>query len=105
MISQFGNKLKNDIETNMNDNIVITAVFSFISTIVGYVVGSRKTNAETDRLVLDNMKGVIEVYTQTIDDLKNEVQELKAEIKTYKVCIDKLEKELNNFKKQMQQDV
>jgi len=87
------------------DNIVITAIFSFVSTLIGYFVGSRKNNAETDRIVLENMKGVIEVYTQTIDDLKREVSEMKAEIKEYKSCINKLEDELHQFKKQMKQSV
>jgi predicted RNase H-like nuclease (RuvC/YqgF family) len=87
------------------DNIVITAIFSFVSTLIGYFVGSRKNNAETDRIVLENMKGVIEVYTQTIDDLKHEVSEMKAEIKEYKSCINKLEDELHQFKKQMKQSV
>ena len=83
------------------DNIVITAIFTFISSLVGFFVGSRKNNAETDRIVLENMKGVIEVYTQTIEDLKHEVQELKEDIKEYKSCINKLEDELHQFKKQM----
>ena len=75
------------------DNIVITAIFTFISSLVGFFVGSRKNNAETDRIVLENMKGVIEVYTQTIEDLKHEVQELKEDIKEYQSCINKLEDE------------
>jgi len=87
------------------DNIVITALFSFVSTLVGYFVGSRKSNAETDRIVLENMKGVIEVYTQTIEDLKEEVSELKREIKEYKSCINKMEDELKQFKKQINQSV
>ena len=85
------------------DDILITTIFSFISTLIGYFVGSRKKNAETDSIVLENMKGVIEVYTQTIEDLKHEVSEMKAEIKEYKSCINKLEDELNQFKKQMKQ--
>jgi len=83
------------------DNIIITAIFSFIATIVGFIFGSRKNQAETDKIVLENVKGILDVYTKTIEDLKEEVSELKKEIKEYKSCIDKMEKELNTFKKQM----
>jgi len=83
------------------DNVIITAIFSFIATIVGFIFGSRKNQAETDKIVLDNVKGILDVYTRTIEDLKDEVSELKKEIKEYKACIDKMEKELNTFKKQM----
>jgi len=83
------------------DNIIITAIFSFIATIVGFIFGSRKNQAETDKIVLENVKGILDVYTKTIEDLKDEVSELKKEIKEYKSCIDKMEKELNTFKKQM----
>lgn len=85
------------------DNIIITAVFSFVSTIVGFIVGNRRKNVETDKLVLENVRGVIEVYTQTIEDLKEEVQSLKLEIKEYRACIDKLEDELHTFKRKVEQ--
>jgi predicted RNase H-like nuclease (RuvC/YqgF family) len=87
------------------EDILITTTFSFISTIVGYLVGSRRKNAETDTIILNNMKGVIEVYSQTIEDLKEEVLEMKKDIKEYKNCINKLEDELHQFKKQMKQSL
>lgn len=83
------------------DTILTAAFFSFISTIVGYFVGLRKNKAETSNLEIKNIKEVIEIYSQTIQDLKTEVGELKEEIKEYKACIIKLEGELHQFKSDM----
>jgi predicted RNase H-like nuclease (RuvC/YqgF family) len=83
------------------DTILTTALFSFISTIIGYFLGSRKNNAEASNIEIKNIKEVIMIYTQTIQDLKTEVEELKDDIKEYKNCINKLEKELNEFKSDM----
>jgi peptidoglycan hydrolase CwlO-like protein len=83
------------------DTIITAGVFSFISTLIGYFVGSRKNNAETSNIEIKNIKEVITIYTQTIQDLKNEVEELREDIKEYKLCINKLETELHQFKSDM----
>lgn len=87
------------------DTLITTGLVSFVATIVGYLFGSRRSQAETDKIVLENVKGILDVYTSTIEDLKKEVGELKQEIKEYKECIDKLESELHTFKKQMKNKV
>jgi predicted RNase H-like nuclease (RuvC/YqgF family) len=83
------------------DTIITAAFFSFISTIIGYFVGIRKNNAEISNIEIKNIKEVITIYTETIQELKNEVGELKEEIKEYKSCISKLENELHQFKTDM----
>lgn len=87
------------------ETIMTAAFFSFVSTIIGYFVGSRKNNAEASNLEIKNIKEVITIYTQTIQDLKNEVEELKDEIKEYKNCISKLETELHQFKSDMRKPI
>jgi hypothetical protein len=62
------------------DTIITAAFFSFISTIIGYFVGIRKNNAEISNIEIKNIKEVITIYTETIQELKNEVGELKEEI-------------------------
>ena len=42
--------------------VITTAIIGFISTIVGYIAGNRKSQAETDKIVLDNVKIVLDVY-------------------------------------------
>jgi predicted RNase H-like nuclease (RuvC/YqgF family) len=81
--------------------VITTAVIGFISTIVGYIAGNRKTKAEANRLEIDNVKEVISVYTSAINDLKLEVKELKEQLEKYQTHIEKLEKELYSFRSQM----
>ena len=57
--------------------VITTAVIGFISTIVGYIAGNRKSNAEANALEIENVKEVISVYTSAINDLKAEIKELK----------------------------
>jgi len=83
------------------DTTITAGIITIISTILGYVVGSRKNRAEASNLEIKNIKEIIEIYTKTIQDLKIEVEELKEEIKEYKTCISKLENELQQFKKDM----
>ncbi len=84
----------------MNE-VIITAVISFISTIVGYKVGSKKNKAEANKIEIENVKEVISVYVDTINDLKIEVRELKERLATYQKHIEKLEGELYSFRQQM----
>ena len=84
----------------MNE-VITTAVIGLISTMVGYIVGNRKTKAEANRLEIDNVKEVISVYTGAINDLKAEVKELKAQLEKYQTHIEKLERELYSFRSDM----
>jgi len=84
----------------MNE-VITTSVIGLISTIVGYIVGNRKTKAEANRLEIENVKEVISVYTNAINDLKAEVKELKTQLEKYQTHIEKLEKELYSFRSDM----
>lgn len=88
----------------MDFNIILNALIAGIASLTGYFFGSRKTNAETDRIVIENVKEILGVYSSTINDLKLEIQELKEKITTYEQHIDKLQKELKDFRKQMNCD-
>jgi len=76
-------------------------IIAIISTTSGYFFGSRKSNAETDRIVIDNVKEILEVYSNTINDLKNEISELKQKISGYEKHIEKLQIELKAFRNEM----
>lgn len=84
----------------MNE-VITTAVIGFISTIVGYIAGNKKSRAEANKLEIENVKEVISVYTMAINDLKAEVKELKEQVEKYQTHIEKLESELYSFRSQM----
>lgn len=88
----------------MND-VITTGIIGFISTIVGYVVGNRKSRAEANKLEIENVKEVISVYTTAINDLKAEVKELKQQVEKYQSHIEKLETELYSLRTQMNPEV
>lgn len=81
--------------------VITTAVIGFISTIVGYIAGNRKTKAEANRLEIENVKEVISVYTTAINDLKVEIKELKELVEKYQTHIEKLQDELYTLRSQM----
>ena len=84
----------------MNE-VITTATIGFISTIVGYIAGNRKTKAEANRLEIENVKEVISVYTTAINDLKVEIKELKELVEKYQTHIEKLQTELYTLRSQM----
>jgi predicted RNase H-like nuclease (RuvC/YqgF family) len=88
----------------MNE-VITTAVIGFISTIVGYIAGNRKSRAEANALEIENVKEVISVYTMAINDLKTEIKELKEQVEKYQVQIEKLQTELYTLRSQKNPDV
>jgi predicted RNase H-like nuclease (RuvC/YqgF family) len=84
---------------------LIQAVLTLLGTIAGYVWGSRKNNAEADSIVIQNVKEILGVYSQTIQDLKNEITELKDKVDRYEKQIECLNKELTEFRNEMKKPV
>jgi predicted RNase H-like nuclease (RuvC/YqgF family) len=82
-------------------DIVPEIFVSLVSLLSGYFFGRRKNDAETDRIVIQNVKEILEVYTNTIDALKEEVKDLKTKVMEYQKHIDKLQTELEEFRKDM----
>jgi predicted RNase H-like nuclease (RuvC/YqgF family) len=81
---------------------IIPEIFvSLVSLLSGYFFGRRKSDAETDRIVIENVKEILDVYTSTIDALKEEVKDLKNKVVEYQKHIDKLQAELEMFRKEM----
>jgi predicted RNase H-like nuclease (RuvC/YqgF family) len=80
---------------------MIQAVLTLVGTLAGYFWGSRKNNAETDSIVIQNVKEILEVYSQAIQSLKQEISELKDKIDGYEKQIDCLNKEVTEFRNEM----
>lgn len=85
--------------------IILNVVLTFIGSLAGYIFGARKNNAEADSIVLKNVKEILEVYAQTINDLKSEITELKLKVSQYEQQISCLNKELHDFRKEMRNNV
>jgi predicted RNase H-like nuclease (RuvC/YqgF family) len=85
-------------------NMILTMVLTAASSVAGYLFGRRRNEAETDKIVLDNVKDILMIYSDVIDDLKNEVKELKDKILEYEEIIGKLTREINTLRSDMKKN-
>ena len=69
-----------------------------VTTLIGYFVGRRKSNAETDNQVLKNLELSIGLYKNMIDDLRTEIRELNVKIQDLERKVDSLKQENNKLK-------
>ena len=70
-----------------------------VTTLIGYFVGRRKSNAETDNQVLKNLELSIGLYKNMIDDLRSEIRELNQKIQDLEIKVDSLKQENNKLKR------
>jgi len=76
-------------------------IMTIVTTLIGYFVGRRKSNAETDNQVLKNLELSIGLYKNMIDDLRTEIRELNQKIQDLEIKVDSLKEEnkkLKNYK-------
>lgn len=66
-----------------------------------WFVGKRKTDAETDNIVLKNLENSVLIYSQIINDLKKEIESLNIRIQELEQKIDELHEENKKLKKQL----
>lgn len=82
-------------------NMIEQIVMTIVTTLIGYFVGKRKSNAETDNQVLRNLELSIGLYKNIIDDLKVEIQNLNIKIQDLETKVESLmaeNKKLKNYK-------
>lgn len=85
----------------MDLEFIVNAIIAFVSSLAGYFFGSRKSSAETDGIVIENVKEILGVYNSTISDLKAEIAELREKIDRYERHIENLQQELSAFRSEM----
>jgi peptidoglycan hydrolase CwlO-like protein len=82
----------------MNQEILLL-ISNVLTGIVGWFVGKRKVNAETDNQVLRNLELSVNLYRGIIDDLKKEIEALNIKIQQLENKIDELHEENKKLKK------
>lgn len=81
----------------MNDTILLF-LSNAITGIAAWFVGKRKTNAETDNLVLSNLEKSMNIYQDLIQNLKEEIHQLNTKIQELELKVDMLMKENRELK-------
>ena len=77
----------------MNDTILLF-LSNALTAIASFFVGKRKSKAETDNLVLSNLEKSMSIYQDLIQNLKDEIHELKKVINDLEITNKKLNEEI-----------
>ena len=80
-------------------NIIEQIIMTVVTTLIGYFVGKRKSNAETDNQVLKNLELSIGLYKNMIDDLRIEIRELNVKIQELEKKVEELMSENKKLKR------
>jgi peptidoglycan hydrolase CwlO-like protein len=68
----------------------ILIISNTLTAIAGWFLGRKKSDAETDNMVLKNLELSIVLYKNIIDDLKNEIHELNIKVQDLEKKVDDL---------------
>ncbi len=80
------------------NNEIILLISNSLTAVAGFFIGRRKTNAETDSIVLKNLETSVNLYSQIINDLKKEIESLNIKIQDLEKKIDELHAENKRLK-------
>lgn len=75
------------------NNELLLLISNSITGIVGWFVGRKKQQIESDNMILRNMEIVITSYKELIDDLKSEIQSLNVKVGELERKVDELHQE------------
>lgn len=75
------------------DNTWILLISNALTGIAAWAVGKRKTNAETDNVVLKNLESSVGLYKLIIDNLRDEIKLLNSKMEDMETKIDELTQE------------
>lgn len=81
----------------MNDTILLFLSNALTAT-ASFLVGKRKTNAETDNIVLTNLEKSVNIYAELVKNLKEEIHQLNTKIQDLEQKVDMLMKENRELK-------
>jgi peptidoglycan hydrolase CwlO-like protein len=81
----------------MNETILLF-LSNGLTAVVAWFAGKRRTNAETDSVVLKNLELSVNLYAQIIRDLKTEIESLNIKIQELEKKIDILHEENKKLK-------
>ena len=81
----------------MNETILLF-LSNAVTGLVAWFAGKRRTNAETDSVVLKNLELSVNLYAQIIQSLKEEIESLNIKIQELEKKIDILHEENKTLK-------
>ena len=80
-------------------NELLLIISNILTGIASFFVGKRRSDVETDNMVLKNLELSIGVYQKIIEDLKSEIHELNIKIDVLEKKVEELMKENKKLRK------
>ena len=84
----------------MNETLLLF-LSNAVTGIAAWYVGKRKTNAETDNLVLSNLEKSMSIYQDLITNLREEIHQLNNKTQDLESKVDMLMEENRQLKKKL----
>ena len=82
----------------MNTEILLI-ISNALTGIAAFLVGKRRSDAETDNQVLKNLELAVGVYVKIIEDLKTEIHELNIKVQDLEKKVENLMDENRKLRK------
>jgi peptidoglycan hydrolase CwlO-like protein len=76
----------------MNEGIILI-ISNALTAFASFFVGRRKTEADSDNAILNNLAASINIYKTIIDDLKEEIHQLNIKVEQLEKKVDLLTEE------------
>ncbi len=80
-------------------DLFINFIITTLTTLVGYIVGRKRANKETDNLILQNIEKSVSIYQIIIDDMGKQIVTLNKKIDDLETKVDELLLENNELRK------
>ena len=81
------------------NNELLLIISNILTGIASFFAGKRRSDVETDNMVLRNLELSIGVYQKIIEDLKNEIRELNNKVDHLEKKVEELMNENRKLKK------
>jgi outer membrane murein-binding lipoprotein Lpp len=81
------------------NNELLLIISNILTGIASFFVGKRRSDVETDNMVLRNLELSIGVYQKIIEDLKTEIRELNNKVDHLEKKVEELMSENRSLKK------
>jgi len=78
---------------------ILLLISNALTGVAAFLVGKRRSDAETDNQVLRNLELSVNLYKQIIDDLKREIHDLNIQVQQLEKKVEDLMAENKKLKK------
>jgi phage shock protein A len=72
------------------NNELLLIISNTLTALASFFIGKRKTNADTDNIILSNLEKSMMIYAELVKNLKTEIHELNLKVQDLEKKVDDL---------------